>query len=67
MYDGKFFHFSRRTTVVQDLYVRQFSLVQDNHTNVNVEACTIMHSSHFYILTMGTCFKPMGKLIIDVI
>ena len=31
---------SRRTTVIQDLLVRrQFSLVPDNRTNVNVEAC----------------------------
>ena len=30
---------SRRTTVIQDLLVRrQFSLVPDNRTNVNVEA-----------------------------
>jgi hypothetical protein len=36
-----FFHLSRRTTVIQDLLVRrQFSLVPDNRTNVNVEACT---------------------------
>ena len=36
-----FFHLSCRTTVIQDLLVRrQFSLVQDNRTNVNVEACT---------------------------
>ena len=35
-----FFHLSRRTTVIQDLLVRhQFSLVPDNRTNVNVEAC----------------------------
>jgi hypothetical protein len=35
-----FFHLSRRTTVVQNQFVRlQFSLVQDNRTNVNVEAC----------------------------
>ena len=34
----RFFHLSRRTTVMQDLLVRrQFSLVPDNRTNVNVE------------------------------
>ena len=34
-----FFHLSRRTTVIQDLLVRrQFSLLPDNRTNVNVEA-----------------------------
>ena len=34
-----FFHLSHRTTVIQDLLVRrQFSLVLDNQTNVNVEA-----------------------------
>ena len=41
-----FSHLSRRTTVIQDLLVqRQFSLVPDNWTNINVEACTlcIMH------------------------
>ena len=33
-----FVHLSRRTTVIQDLLVRrQFSLVPDNRTNVNVE------------------------------
>ena len=33
------FHLSRRTTVIQDLLVRrQFSLVPDNQTNVNVVA-----------------------------
>ena len=41
-----FFHLSRRTTVIQDLLVRrQFSLVADNRSNVNVEAwfllCTL--------------------------
>ena len=37
------FHLSRRTTVIQDLLVRrQFSLVPDNRTNVNVEACFLM-------------------------
>jgi hypothetical protein len=35
-----FFHLSCRKTVIQDLLVRrQFSLVQDNRTNVDVEAC----------------------------
>ena len=35
-----FFHLSCRTTVIQDLFVwRQFSLVPDHRTNVNVEAC----------------------------
>jgi hypothetical protein len=35
-----FFHLSRRTTVIQDLLIRrQFSLVPDNRTNINVEAC----------------------------
>jgi hypothetical protein len=34
-----FFYLSHRTTVIQDLLVRrQFSLVADNLTNVNVEA-----------------------------
>jgi hypothetical protein len=36
-----FFHLSRRTTVIQDLLVRrQFSLVPDNRTNVNIDAWT---------------------------
>ena len=35
-----FFHLSRRTTVIHDLLVRcQVSLVPDNQTNINVEAC----------------------------
>ena len=35
----RFFHLSRWTIVIQDLLVqRQFSLVPDNRTNVNVEA-----------------------------
>jgi hypothetical protein len=39
-----FFHLSRRTTVIQDLLVRlQFSLVPDNRTNVNVEACMMVY------------------------
>ena len=34
-----FLHLSHRKTVTQDLLVRrQFSLVQDNRTNVNVKA-----------------------------
>ena len=35
----RFFHLFHRTTVIQDLLVRrQFSLVPDNRTNINVEA-----------------------------
>jgi len=35
-----FFYLSCRTTMVQDLLVqRQYTLVQDNQTNANVEAC----------------------------
>jgi hypothetical protein len=44
-----FFHLSHRTTVIQDLLVRrQFSLVPDNRTNVNVEAWNrfLEHSVH---------------------
>jgi hypothetical protein len=38
------FHLSRRTTVIQDLLVRrQFSLVPDNRTNVNVEALIVIN------------------------
>jgi len=34
--EQSFFHLSRQTTVVQDLFVRrQFSQVQDNRTNIN--------------------------------
>ena len=41
-----FFHLSRGTTVIQDLLVRrQFSLVPDNRTNVNVEAWDMFHLS----------------------
>jgi hypothetical protein len=40
-----FFHLSRLTTVIQDLLVRrQFSLVPDNRTNVNVEAWVVIKS-----------------------
>ena len=39
-----FFHLSHRTTEIQDLLVRrQFSLVPDNRTNVNVEACMMVY------------------------
>jgi hypothetical protein len=42
------FHLSRRTTVIQDLLVRrQFSLVPDNRTNVNVEACCCKSLKNF--------------------
>jgi hypothetical protein len=40
-----FFHLSRLTTVIQDLLVRrQFSLVPDNRTNVNVEDWVVIKS-----------------------
>ena len=46
------FHLSRWTTVIQDLLVRrQFSLVPDNRTNVNVEACIPLNSSLLVQLT----------------
>ena len=38
---NRFFHLSRRTTVIQDL------LVPDNRTNVNVEACK-SEKSYFF-------------------
>ena len=39
-----FFHLSHRTTVIQYLLVRcMFSLVPNNRTNVNVEACGVKH------------------------
>ena len=45
-----FFHLSHRTTVIQDLLVRrQFSLVPDNRTNVNVEACS--PTGHIILIT----------------
>ena len=44
-----FFHLSRRTGVIQDLLVRrQFSLVPDNRTNVNVEAWTFNYFFNVY-------------------
>jgi hypothetical protein len=53
------FHLSRRTTVIQDLLVRrQFSLVPDNRTNVNVEACikhqkSISQSHHVHVVSIS--------------
>ena len=50
-----FFHLSRRTTVIQDLLVRrQFSLVPDNRTNVNVEACVSNYICCNEIQTLST-------------
>jgi hypothetical protein len=50
-----FFHLSRRTTVIQDLLVRrQFSLVPDNRTNVNVEACVSKYICCNEIQTLST-------------
>ena len=41
---GVIFSLICRTTVIQDLLVRrQVSLVPDNRTNVNVEACPIYY------------------------
>jgi hypothetical protein len=58
-----FFHLSRRTTVIQDLLVRrQFSLVPDNRTNVNVDACRIiliLKCSRYFI-----CSKSIKKMSI---
>ena len=48
------FHLSRRTTVIQDLLVRQFSLVPVNLTNVNVEAC---------YLERQKCYGPDKKIL----
>jgi hypothetical protein len=54
------FHLFNRTTVIQELLVRrQFSLVPDNWTNVNVEACgrcsempdTILEEDHPRIIS----------------
>jgi hypothetical protein len=48
---------SRRTTVIQDLLVRhQFSLVLDNRTNVNVEACLpFLFNSKVVIIYVNIC------------
>jgi hypothetical protein len=54
-----FFHLSRRTTVIQDLLVRRhFSLVLDNRTNVNVEACQAKYCVHsrFQYRLVQLCF-----------
>ena len=58
-----FFHLSHRTTVIQDLVVqRQFSLVQDNRTNVNVEACP----STCYLLNFGNLIvNPVHFLVTE--
>ena len=52
-----FFRLSRWTTVIQDLIVRrQFSLVQDNQTNVNVEVWPV--PSHDLKPHWYACPKP---------
>ena len=71
-----FVHLFRRTTVIQDLLVRrQFSLVPDNRTNVNVEACTVYHFVLFHLaialpalLRFMTSDNPFGiyKLFLSV-
>jgi hypothetical protein len=54
--EQSFFHLSRRTTMIQDLLVRhQFSLVQDNRTSVNVEACCDVQ--HFLDLCLFLRYK----------
>jgi hypothetical protein len=56
-----FFHFSRQTTVIQDLHFRrQFSLVPDNRTNVNVEACSVMRLKKFVTVDEG-CLAPLFR------
>ena len=72
-----FFHLSRRTTVIQDLLVRrQFSLVPDNRTNVNVEAWNVtcfwlyclMYDFMLFFLFISklVLFKPFNKIGIHV-
>jgi hypothetical protein len=57
------FHLSRRTTVIQDLLVRrQFSLVPDNRTNVNVEACKVMASSIINVQIYFHWYRILGLL-----
>ena len=66
-----FFHLSHRTTVIQDLLVRrQFSLVPDNRTNVNVEAWTLLKNyslalNNYDSLTqcMTSCYFEVSKLL----
>jgi hypothetical protein len=59
-----FFHLSRRTIVIKDLLVRrQFSLVPDNRTNVNVEACIGSCKSNYHtIMTMTALTLEWMKL-----
>ena len=56
-----FFHLSRRTTVIQDILVRrQFSLVPENLTNVNVKPVDTNHGKTTRIpntLETGTLLK----------
>jgi hypothetical protein len=58
-----FFHLSRQTTVIQNLLVRrQFSLVPDNQTNVNVEAwhgIVQVPWQQGKLLSNGNVFSPL--------
>ena len=56
-----FFHLSRLTTVIQDLLVRRhFSLVPDNRTNVNVEACSVIRLKKIVTVDEG-CLAPLFR------
>ena len=61
-----FFHLSRQTTVIQDILVRrQFSLVPDNRSNVNVEACPfqITHTNTWPYVCYEWSLACCGKTI----
>ena len=65
------FHLSRRTTVIQDLLVRrQFSLVPDNRTNVNVEAWPmvplISHPSFFFNINFFSCTQHFATFYVSL-
>jgi hypothetical protein len=52
--------------VIQDLFVRRrFSLVQDNLTNVNVEACPINFSRYSSFPLLGVGISGLWRFNID--
>jgi hypothetical protein len=60
-----FFRLSHRTTVIQDLlFRRQFSLVLDNRTHVNVEACIFLFSTTTNLTTYPSSWLGLGLFLL---